>query len=98
MTDTNGWSKAELYVMKKLEELQGGQSEIHEAIDDLRREFTRPRDCAVHLQRLNVLDTRVNAHADDLKKMKGFRSQVIGGAAVLSAIAQYVWTKLASLF
>jgi hypothetical protein len=85
MPDTNGWSKAELYVMEQLHDLKDGQDRIYERLEKL--------PCQVHIERLKAMQDQLKQHDDDINSMKGWRSQMIGAASVVSVIVAWLWSK-----
>ena len=51
-------------------------------------------NCAVHSERLCKVEAVVEEHDKALDTVKGFRAQVIGGAAVVWLVLQFAWTKV----
>ena len=83
-------SKAELYVMRKLDSMEESINAIHVKLGQL--------NCAVHIERLRHIDETIDSHTADIGKIKNWRAKGIGGMSVVIAIWPYVWSKLSKLF
>lgn len=89
MTDTNGWSKAELYVMRQLDDLTRSVDGLRESIGHL--------NCAVHTERLRIMQETIEHHTEQIDKMSGWRQHITGAVAMLVVVGQYFWNRLSRL-